>query len=361
MKITGPPRIHSSIWGIQKMCFSPQGYGVWKDGWFRREHVSEDFYSGIHHMLLPDDTHRIVASGTTILFQYRASNAGDHTTGNGKTSSSVIPRGINNAIKWFVYSNLFCALSFSTAFSAAIMILLRVPVDGRLLFITFSGSMLIYSLNRHMDREEDQISLPERSDFSRRHGWHLIAMSIPLFGISLILAALQSSAVLLVVSLPLVIGVLYSVFRIKRIFLLKNLAVSLALSAILLLVVVIYRPNPSLWLPLFGIFVLTSLVNTIVFDIKDISGDACVGNRTLPVTLGIRKTQGFSFLLLAIMVLLSLPLIQTDRVFWALAPYFLYKGMYIASIPVGNSPWWYYGLIVDGEGIPLLVFSFLFS
>jgi 4-hydroxybenzoate polyprenyltransferase len=240
------------------------------------------------------------------------------------------------------------------------MVLLRIPINPTLLFITFSGSLLIYSLNRHMDREEDRISLPERSDFSRRHGWYLIAFSIPLFGISLMLAALQSPSIFVVVLMPLMVGVLYSVFRIKRIFFMKNLAVSLALSAILLLVVAVYRPNPSLWLPLFGIFVLTCLVNTIIFDIKDISGDAFVGNRTLPVTLGIRRTQWFCFFLLAIMILLSIPLIQADRVFWALGPYFLYKGVYIASIPTGDSPWWYYGLVVDGEGIPLLVFSLLF-
>jgi 4-hydroxybenzoate polyprenyltransferase len=271
----------------------------------------------------------------------------------------VISRGISSALKWFVYSNLFCAISFSTAFSAAIMVLLRVPINPGLLFITFSGSMLIYSLNRHMDRQEDRISLPERSDFSQRHGWHFIALSIPLFGISLVLAALLSSIVFVVVLMPLMIGVLYSVFRIKRIFFLKNLAVSLALSAILLIVVAAYRPNPSLWLPLFGIFVLACLVNTIIFDIKDISGDAFVGNRTLPVTLGIRRTQWFCFFLLAIMTLLSIPLIQADRVFLALVPYFLYKGLYIASIPSGDAPWWYYGLVVDGEGIPLIVFSLL--
>ena len=241
------------------------------------------------------------------------------------------------------------------------MVLLRVPIDASILFITFSGSMLIYSLNRHMDRREDQISLPERSNFSMRHGWNLIALSIPLFGFSLILAALQSSGVLVVVLIPLIIGVLYSVFKIKRIFFLKNLAVSLALSVILLLVVAAYRPDHSLWLPLFGIFLLACLVNTIIFDIKDISGDAVVGNRTLPVTIGIQKTQWFCFLLLAIMTFLSIPLIQADRIFWALVPYILYKGLYIAAIPSGDAPWWYYGLVVDGEGIPLLVFSLLLS
>lgn len=277
----------------------------------------------------------------------------------GKNSGRVIFRGISSAVKWFVYSNLFCSISSFTAFSAAMMILLRVPIDARLLFIVFSGSMLIYSLNRHMDRQEDRISLPERREFSRRHGRYFIAFSIPLFGISLILAALQSLAVFMVVLMPLIIGVGYSVFRIKRIFFLKNMAVSLALSAILLMVVAAYRPNPSLWLPLFGIFVFSCLLNTIIFDIKDISGDAFVGNRTLPVTLGIRRTQWFCVFLLAIMILLSIPLIQADGIFLALMPYFLYKGLYIASIPAGDSPWWYYGLIVDGEGIPLLVFSLL--
>jgi len=278
----------------------------------------------------------------------------------GESSSRVILRRVGNAFKWSVYSNLFSAISGHVAMLTAMMVLLRVPPNPVLILIVFSGSMLIYSLNRQMDRQEDRISIPERSEFSGRYGRYFIGASVPLFGISLILAALQSSSVLVVVLVPLIIGVLYSFFRIKRIFFLKNLAVSLALSAILLLVVVAYRPSPSLWLPLFGFFISTSLVNTIICDIKDISGDVLVGNRTLPVTLGVRGTQGFCFFLLVIMMLIAIPLILDDRVFWALVPYLIYKGIYIASVPAADAPWWFYGVVVDGEGIPLLGFSLLF-
>jgi 4-hydroxybenzoate polyprenyltransferase len=273
----------------------------------------------------------------------------------------VIFRGISKALKWFVYSNLYCAIFCVAAMTAAMMVLLQVPVNPVLLLIAFSGSMLIYGLNRRTDWQEDRISLPERSEFSRHYGGYLLAVSIPLFGISLVLATLQSIAVLVVVLMPFAIGILYSYLRVKRIFFLKNLAISLGASAGLLIVVAMYIPPLSAWLPLFGILVTGVLVNTIICDIKDIPGDFSAGIRTLPVTLGVRKTQGFCFILLAMMILLAIPLIQTGRVFWALAPYILYKGLYILFVPSGIQPWWYYGLVVDGEFIPLLGFSLLLS
>jgi 4-hydroxybenzoate polyprenyltransferase len=302
-----------------------------------------------------------VASGTTSLSSYRAPNAGDPTTGNGQTSGTRISHGISSALKWLVYSNLYCAIFCVGAMTAAMMVLLRLPVNPVLLLIAFSGSMLIYGMNRRTDWQEDQISLPERTEFSRRYGGYFLAAAIPLFGISLVLATLQSIAALLVVLMPFVIGILYSHFRIKGIFLLKNLAISLGASASLLLVVAVYFPSLSTWLPLFGIIITGVLVNTIVFDIKDIPGDSSAGIRTLPVTLGIRWTQVFCFFLLAIMVLLAIPLIWKDSVFWALVPYILYKGLYIAFLPTGASPWWFYGLVVDGEFVPLLAFSLLLS
>jgi 4-hydroxybenzoate polyprenyltransferase len=287
-------------------------------------------------------------------------NAGELTIGNGKNDGGVIFCGISKALKWLVYSNLFCAVFYFVAMTAAMMVLLRIPVNPALLFIAFSGSMVIYSLNRSQDRQEDQINLPERSDFSLQYGRYFIIASVPVFGFSILLAALQGYAVLAVVLMPFLISVLYSYFRLKRVFLVKNLAVSLAASAVLLVVVAAYRPDPSLWLPLFGFFFLTCLVNAIVYDIKDIAGDTLTGIRTLPVTIGPRMTQVFCFILLVLMIPLSVTLIQADGVFWALVPSLIYKGLYIGLVPVENPPWWFYGIVVDGEGIPLLGSSLLF-
>lgn len=245
--------------------------------------------------------------------------------------------------------------------TAAMMVLLRIPVNPVPPFIAFSGSMLIYSLNRSMDEQEDRINLPERSNFSHLYGRYFIMVSVPLFGFSLILGGLQGTAVLAVVLMPLFIGVLYSYFRLKRVFLMKNLAVSLAASAVLLLVVVLYHPGPSLWLPLFGFFFLTCLVNAIIYDVKDMEGDTRSGIRTIPGTVGIRKTRLICFCLLLPMVLLSIPLILADRIFWALVPSILYRGLYIGFVPVRDPSWWYYGIIIDGEGIPLLGSALLLS
>jgi hypothetical protein len=59
------------------------------------------------------------------------------------------------------------------------------------------------------------------------------------------------------------------------------------------------------------------------------------------------------------MILGSIPLVRVDSIFWALIPFYFYLGGYIASVPPGNPPWWYYGMVVDGEYMVLLVFSLL--
>ena len=280
-------------------------------------------------------------------------------TGQWQDRVRAFTRLSSEALRWLVYSNLFSSVFSIGGMTAAMMVLLRVPVDPVLLFIAFSGSMFIYSLNRVTDREEDRMSLPDRSEFSGKYGGYFTAISIPLFGVSLVLAALQGTVVLAVVLMPLAIGILYSILRMKRVPLLKNLAVSLGVSATLLMVVAVSEPPHATWFPLYGILVIGVIVNTVIFDIKDIAGDSSVGIRTLPVLLGSRVTRKICGLLLGVMALLAIPLVQRDGIFLALVPYILYKSFYVLSIPRDETPWWYYGLVVDGEFIPLLIFSLL--
>ena len=243
--------------------------------------------------------------------------------------------------------------------TASIMVLFRVPVNPVLLLIAFSGSMLIYSMNRHMDWQEDRINLPERSDFSTRYGRMITGASVPVFIISLFFASRLKIAVLVIALFPFLLGILYSCFRLKRIFLLKNLIISAGVSATLLIVLAINPVPLQIWLPLLAILLCGIFVNTVIFDIKDATGDRIAGIRTLPVTLGVKRTQRVCALLLAMMILGSIPLVRVDSIFWALIPFYFYLGGYIASVPPGNPPWWYYGMVVDGEYMVLLVFSLL--
>ena len=277
----------------------------------------------------------------------------------GGEKEGFVRRHVTGALKWLVFSNLYLAIFGHAAMTASMMVLFRVPVNVVLLVIAFSGSMLIYSLNRYQDWQEDRINLPERSNFSTRYGRIITGASVPAFVVSLVFASCLNIAVLAVVLLPFVLGILYSHLRLKRIFLLKNLIISAGVSATLLVVVAVYPVAPRTWLPLYAILLCGILVNTIIFDIKDIPGDRFAGIRTLPVTLGERRTREICILLLAVMIFFSIPLLQGDRIFWALVPFFSYIGGYILFVPAGTSPWWFYGMVVDGEYLFLLVFALL--
>jgi 4-hydroxybenzoate polyprenyltransferase len=251
-------------------------------------------------------------------------------------------------LKGLLYSSLYSGI-FVGAMCSAAMFLLRLPFNPALPFICFSGCMLIYSMNRRTDLLEDSINLPERSRFTHRYGGYLLYTSMVLFGASLLLSISIGVRILAIALLPQVMGVLYSQFRLKRVFIVKNLTVALALTFPVLIVVATEWPVQMYWILLWGIVFIALFINTVIFDIKDVGGDAVHGIQTIPLRLGVRSTRIFCYVLLAIAALLTVALLSFDPIFLALFPFFAYIGIYTAAAPARNAPWWYYGIFVDGE------------
>jgi len=267
-------------------------------------------------------------------------------------------RKVTRIAKWLLHSNLFLGIGLG-AMTAAAILLLRLPFNPVLPFISFSGCMMIYSLNRLSDRQEDRISLPERYEFIRYHGGFMVYTSVVFFGFSLLLSYRMGAWILAVALMPQTVGVLYSWFRLKRFFLLKNLAVVLALTSTLLIVIAAEWPVQPAWMLLFGIVSLSFFINVVISDIKDVAGDAAAGIQTLPLRLGVRRTRAICTGLLCIAAVLSVPLILHDHIFLALVPYLAYIGYYTRTAPAEGIPWWYYGMFVDGEFLVLLAFTLL--
>jgi len=105
------------------------------------------------------------------------------------------------------------------------------------------------------------------------------------------------------------------------------------------------------------------MVNTVLFDMRDIRGDAAAGVKTIPVKLGLRNTK---FLLLAMNTLL---------VPWVIFAF--YNSLFMIYIPVlvfcilygyfyilyfsrkADIPKTHYGILLDGEWIFLLALFLL--
>ena len=150
--------------------------------------------------------------------------------------------------------------------------------------------------------------------------------------------------------LPLVIAILYSVFRLKRFFLVKNISIATAVCASVLIVPAYYENWTGVWGILFLFFFFMILTNTIFFDIKDIKGDSVFRIHTLPVILGIPVTKNICSVLVAAAFIMIIPMIATNRESILLIPSVCILVLSTICAPDSeNHPWWYFGILVDGE------------
>lgn len=231
-----------------------------------------------------------------------------------------------------------------------------------LVLIPFSGYLVIYTLNRFTDIKEDWVNQPLRLKFSKKIRMMTFFSAFVLYFISLMVSFERNLATFSVALLPVAIAVIYSYFRLKRVFFLKNIVVAIGLGSSILIVPAYFDTFNlfSLFLCLF--FFIAFLINTIIFDVKDIRGDSLYGISTIPVRYGIFGTRTICCGLLIPAFLLSLQLIMLNPECLILIPFLLYIAIYVVFVQdAQNSPWWYYGLVVDGEIlIPLVCIPLIY-
>jgi 4-hydroxybenzoate polyprenyltransferase len=116
---------------------------------------------------------------------------------------------------------------------------------------------------------------------------------------------------------------------------------------------------------IFYIFFLKSLVNTILFDVRDIEGDRMSGVRTIPVLLGRSKTKKLLLILNSTFVPWLIFSFYKGFFGWYLCVLvfsIIYGYWYILhfcrdGIKIGKSM----DLLVDGEWIPTVILALIFS
>jgi 4-hydroxybenzoate polyprenyltransferase len=250
---------------------------------------------------------------------------------------------------FLVDSTLFCAVVPSVITFVTIM-LTKNPFSWLLVLLPFFACVLIYSANRLTDKKEDAINMPDRIRFP--HSIRIILLVVALIFYVLLLGIVFQKNFLsfAIALLPLVIAFLYSICRLKRVFLVKNVSIATAICASVFIVPAYYENWTGVWGILFIFFFFMILINTILFDIKDIRGDSVFGIHTLPVVLGVPATKKICYFLVAVACIMIIPLFSMNWESIILIPFACTIALSTIYAPEGeNPPWWYFGILIDGE------------
>lgn len=170
-----------------------------------------------------------------------------------------------------------------------------------LLIMAYLFSYAAYMMNRSSEFEQDMLSNPSRTEhlISRRR--YLPIISLSSFFLGYLLAARVNLIFFIALLIPLLLSIMYSIGlkrllgkastdRLKNRLLVKNIVISLGWSLIPFLVSLYYLYFSSLIIFYSLLIFLRLLVNTILFDLRDIDADKRYGIRTIPGTIGANNT-----------------------------------------------------------------------
>ncbi len=266
-----------------------------------------------------------------------------------------------NILDFLVYSNIY--LSLGASFVAYItIVILDFPFAFIPMFLAFSETFFVYNLNRQTDIKEDRINKPNRITFIEKYGRLFFYISIILYLLALIIAFLRNFNTFIFVLLPIIISIFYSIFRLKRFLIIKNLLVGFAWGTLPLVVGSYFNRLDIAILIFYIFFSIEFFINTVIFDIKDTRGDNLNKIRTLPNVIGLKYTKYFMY----VVNTFSISFLIFNIVFGILSPisislifFVFYVYLYIFFSGKKNNL--FYGVFVDGEFVFLALFVFLFS
>lgn len=242
------------------------------------------------------------------------------------------------------------------------------PAEPLPALITFLVFYSIYSLDRVMELGADSLTHPERASFSQRHARLLRGSALAAYGLALVLAGWLGRWSFAVALLPMVALLAYSVpfvppavarrvgfSRLKEVFVLKNVWVAATLTATPVLLAVVSSDGVKGGVPVLatGVFLLgRTLINVVLFDVRDEEGDRANGLRTVPVVLGrartLRLLHGINALLAVLAV--GVPLLGlAPPVFGLLGVSCLYAWAYLREAERTEDLHFICDVVSDGE------------
>ena len=272
---------------------------------------------------------------------------------------AVFVNEVENLIKIFKRVFLFLSISslyiggtgFCMAFAG--FILLGVIPDLHACFAVFFTVFSVYSLNKLTDRKEDAINFPERLGFLAGRTRLILVYSLGAYALAVLLIALEKPVAIPVIFIPLIANALYSsrlipgLPRLKDIPFMKNLVVAFSWALVCVLIPAAYSKRLDAKVLLIILFMaFKSIINTVLYDVRDVAGDKKNGIITVPILLGLEKT---SLILLAVnSSLLPLAILTKGIAGQLMVGMIAYGYIYILYFSKKKNPF-SLDLFVDGE------------
>jgi 4-hydroxybenzoate polyprenyltransferase len=216
-------------------------------------------------------------------------------------AKELLKKNFNDFIHFLVFSSIFMGMQgvglvYVAAFTQGVECM---PVC---IVIMFLLGFSIYNLNRKTDEAEDAINHQDRYRFTKKYEKSLYNAAIIGCGFALILGAWYGLMTFLMVVLPLILGILYSIpclppatgyRRLKEVPLLKNLIVAIAWGVPLTFIPLYVSNNPVTLATAISLVYLSSFVfiASVLPDVRDMEGDKVAGIRTIPTVIGVKQTM----------------------------------------------------------------------
>ena len=276
---------------------------------------------------------------------------------------------IEYLITFLLKSTLFTAIcGFLRAFYP--FLLFGAIINWELLIATFLVVFAVYCMNNLTDKEEDEVSSPEKADFTKNNKKILTFAVASSYFVAIILGILNNLFAVLILLFPLYAGIIYSIQispkipRLKDIFAVKNIIIALS-WAVGTTFLPLVSPNniPTVVvISIFYFFFVKSFVNSVVCDIRDLKGDRENGIKTIPVGIGKSKTKKLlSALTFSIMPVISVLLFYGLSIGYFITMAFSMVNSYWHINYVCNSKEVskYMSLLVHGEWFFVLALCFI--
>jgi len=242
-------------------------------------------------------------------------------------------------------------------------LLLQVDVNPNIYVSAFFLTVTVYNLDRINGPKEDTINDPQKLSLytGKKKTWAII-LSISLTGcFALILAT--NVRLLSVFLVPLITSILYGksvVFpRLKNVLIVKNIVLVSTWTFMATAIPGLSTRHDTSHVLFTAYFLFIKLlINSILFDLRDIKGDRAAGVKTLPVALGREPTYQLLLLLNSALV----PWLITCRLLNYFQPY-LFSLTFSIIYGFGYIVWVFkkerarilFDVIIDGEWIPFTI------
>ena len=224
---------------------------------------------------------------------------------------SIQPRGVKplarnfeHYLRFFLQSNLYVA-GGAGCLSYAAAVLQGIKPRLADFFITFFYVFAMHVLNRYADKAS-RFNYPSRAALYERYKFGFFLASLSGVSAALIIANAQSKSVFFALLAMTGLGLLYSVrifperwLRVVRVAKLKDIPASKTIfiaggwSVVATLLPALRGGNQLELKAFFAFIVVFALVflRSALFDIVDIQGDRLVGEETLPIVIGEKRTR----------------------------------------------------------------------